>query len=332
MFQTLHALVLREVRYKEADRILTLLTDTEGKLTVKARGALRKSSRIAAATQQLTYAEMTLFGNRGRWTVNEAVVLESFDGLRGDMEKLALGSYFAECTEALSVEDQPEPELLQLALNCLFALSRGLHPPEKIKAAFETRLMCISGYAPELTVCAVCGREPEDPALSLDHGCVCCRACGGMGERADLGEEGLAALRYLASAPAKKLLAFTLSDGALPRLADASERYFLRRAERGFSTLKYWKSLRAYGNPTPSEGGGIRPLPPSAACGDKREGDRFSGGRSTRKPDDGRSTPSVIAASGDDSSLAEGAVICLPSTRSHPPIHDTNGERNHELF
>ena len=60
-----------------------------------------------------------------------------------------------------------------------------------------------------------------------------------------------------------------------------------------------------------SEGGGNRPLPPSAACGDKREGDRFSGGRSTRKPDDGRSTPSVIAAGGADSSLCEGAVESL---------------------
>ena len=55
MFKTVNALVLREVRYKEADRILTLLTDTDGKLTVKARGALRKSSKTAAATQLLTY-------------------------------------------------------------------------------------------------------------------------------------------------------------------------------------------------------------------------------------------------------------------------------------
>ena len=55
MFKTVNALVLREVRYKEADRILTLLTDTDGKITVKARGALRKSSKTAAATQQLTH-------------------------------------------------------------------------------------------------------------------------------------------------------------------------------------------------------------------------------------------------------------------------------------
>ena len=49
MFQTTRGLILREVRYKEADRILTILTESEGKITAKARGALRKSSRTGAA-------------------------------------------------------------------------------------------------------------------------------------------------------------------------------------------------------------------------------------------------------------------------------------------
>ena len=48
MFTTTDALVLREVRYKEADRILTLLTSAEGKISVKARGALRKGSRSSS--------------------------------------------------------------------------------------------------------------------------------------------------------------------------------------------------------------------------------------------------------------------------------------------
>ena len=63
MFNTVQALVLREVRYKEADKILTLFTKSDGRITAKARGALRKGSKITAATQQLTYSEMTLFGN-----------------------------------------------------------------------------------------------------------------------------------------------------------------------------------------------------------------------------------------------------------------------------
>lgn len=244
MFKTTKALVLREVRYKEADRILTLLTETDGKLTVKARGALRKSSRTAAATQQLTWAEMTLFFNRGKWTVNEASVLEGFDGLRAGLEALALGSYFAECLEALSVEEQPDAPLLQLGLNALYALSRGLYEPEKIKAAFELRLMCLSGYAPELGHCASCGREPEEPVLNLREGWVCCRACPGGNETLPLGDDALQALRYIASAPAKKLFSFTLPPEAQRRLAAACESYLLAQTERSFAALSYYKKIR----------------------------------------------------------------------------------------
>ena len=145
MFTTTKALVLREVKYKEADRILTLFTADNGKITAKARGALRKSSRTGAATQQLTYADMTLFFNKGKWTVNEASVIEAFEGLKSDIAHLALGSYFAECVEALAVEDQSDPALLSLTLNSLYALSRNLHDERKIKAAFELRLMSLSG-------------------------------------------------------------------------------------------------------------------------------------------------------------------------------------------
>ena len=54
MFLTTKALVLREVKYKEADKILTVLTEREGKLTVKARGALRKGCKYGAAAQALS--------------------------------------------------------------------------------------------------------------------------------------------------------------------------------------------------------------------------------------------------------------------------------------
>lgn len=55
MFKTTKGLILREVKYKEADRILTVLTEDMGKITVKARGALRKGSKVAAATQLLRF-------------------------------------------------------------------------------------------------------------------------------------------------------------------------------------------------------------------------------------------------------------------------------------
>ena len=246
MFKTVNALVLREVRYKEADRILTLLTDTDGKITVKARGALRKSSKTAAATQQLTYSEMTLFGNLGRWTVNEAAVKEGFDGLRADIGSFALGCYFAECVDALSAEDQPDAPLMQLALNCLYALSRGMYTPEHIKAAFELRLMCLAGYTPELSHCAVCGEEePGDPVLMLERGCVCCRRCAaGAGQTVKLDTASLNAMRHICSASPKQILSFSLEGEGAKRLSAAAEEYLLLHTERRFPTLDYWKNVK----------------------------------------------------------------------------------------
>ena len=246
MFKTVNALVLREVRYKEADRILTLLTDTDGKITVKARGALRKSSKTAAATQQLTYSEMTLFGNLGRWTVNEAAVKEGFDGLRTDIGSFALGCYFAECVDALSVEDQPDAPLMQLALNCLYALSRGMYTPEHIKAAFELRLMCLAGYTPELSHCAVCGEEePGDPVLMLERGCVCCRRCAaGAGQTVKLDTASLNAMRHICSASPKQILSFSLEGEGAKLLSAAAEEYLLLHTERRFPTLDYWKNVK----------------------------------------------------------------------------------------
>lgn len=247
MFNTTNALVLRETKYKEADRILTLLTDTDGKITAKARGALRKSSKLSAATQQLTYSEMTLFGNKGRYTVNEASIKEPFTGLRTDIAKFALGSYFAECLDALTVEDQPDAPMLQLGLNSLYALSNDLHEPEKIKAVFEIRLMCLSGYEPDLSACAVCGREePEEPILSLESGCTICRRCrqAKLGDAVPLCTPSLAALRYAVNAAPKQIFSFRLDGEPMKTFASATEKYLLANTDRSFATLDYWKKIR----------------------------------------------------------------------------------------
>ena len=244
MFRTENALILREVRFKESDRILTALTADAGKLTLAAHGALSKKSRIAAATQQLTYAELTLFEKNGRYSVREGVTKEAFQGLRTDLERLALGSYFAECLEQYAGEEQPEPDLMRLGLNCLYALSEGLYNPEKIKAAFELRLMTEEGYAPAEEFCAVCGRQDiKEPVFMLEDGQTVCRGCRKAGKALPLSENALAALRYLVHAPAKKLLSCRVGDEDLHLLADVAENWLLQCSGRSFSTLTYYKNL-----------------------------------------------------------------------------------------
>lgn len=246
MFKTTKGLILREVRYKEADRILTVLTEDMGRITVKARGALRKSSKTAAATQLFAFSELTLFENRGKLSVNEASTIEEFKGLRNDISSLALASYFAECAEALSEEDTPEPRLLRLVLNSFYALSNAMYPTEQIKAVFELKLMAISGYEPDLSSCCVCGAEPKDPYFSAPNGVVCCENCRNESVSANvlISADVLNAMRYIVDSDMRKMMSFSLSDTALLRLNSATEKYLLTQTERGFSTLSYWKQVK----------------------------------------------------------------------------------------
>jgi DNA repair protein RecO (recombination protein O) len=247
MFTTTRGLVLREVKFKEADKLLTVLTESEGKLTVRARGAQRRSFRYAAATQLLSFSEMTLFGNKGRWSLDEGTTVEQFLGLRDDLAGFALGVYFAELLEAVSDEDCPSAALLQLGLNALFALSRALYPPEHIKAVFELRLICLAGFLPVLDACGVCGvPQPERPCFSVRGGALCCGGCR-MEETEPpmpLCAASLAAMRHVSMASPKKIFSFTLDDGAAKRFYAVCEAYARAQLERGFGSLDYWKQVR----------------------------------------------------------------------------------------
>lgn len=247
MYKNVKALVLRSARYKEADAVLTVLTDAEGKLTVSAHGVLGRSGRLSAACQLLTFSEMTLAESHGRMYVKEAQTIEQFLGLREDIASLALGTYFAELLERMSDEDSPNAEVLSLGLNCLYALSARLRPPEQIKAAFELRLMCLSGYEPQLDYCPVCGSaQMTDPVFSTLGGTALCARCAGSGygETFPIGGEGLAAMRHIIGADNKKILSFTAGEQTLKRLSDVGEAFIRAQLDTGFSALDYWKKVK----------------------------------------------------------------------------------------
>lgn len=243
MFLTTRALVLREVKYKESDRMLTLLTEDSGKLTAKAQGALRVQSKLSAGTQLLAFSDFTFFNSSGRWAVREASPVELFPGMRSDIALLSLGGYIAELLEAVSDEDCPDPAVLQLGLNSLFALSRELCPQRQIKAAFELRLMCLSGYEPELSVCAGCGRrDVSEGALLAPHGELYCRDCMRPG-MLPMGQGALAAMRHIIFAEPKKLFSFSLDGPSLAELGEVCEGYALCQLDRPFGSLDYYKRI-----------------------------------------------------------------------------------------
>jgi len=245
MYTTIRGIVLRVTDYNDRDALLTLLTQDQGKLTVKARGLRKKNSPLIAPCQLLAYGEFTLFEYRGQYTINEAHSIELFTALRRDLNKLSLGTYFAQVAEVLSQEDFPSPELQSLLLNCLFALCKLDLPESQIKAVFELRAACLSGYTPDLFGCHICGNQnPERFDLSAGQlECRNCRSRESNGLRMPVTASVLEAMRYICLCDPKKLFSFRVSGETLQQLASLTEAYLTTQLERGFSTLDFYKSL-----------------------------------------------------------------------------------------
>lgn len=245
MYLTIQGLVLRVTDYNDRDALLTVLTQKHGKLTVKARGLRRKNSPLVAACQLLAYGEFTLFEHRGYYSINEAHTIELFPNLRQDLLKLSLGTYFAQVAEVISQEDMPNPELLSLVLNCLFALSRLEQPLEQVKAVFELRAACLAGYEPTLNGCHVCG-NPNPQRFDVSAGCLECtnhRSPDSDGLRLPISTGTLEAMRYLTQCEPKRIFGFRAGEETLLQLSQVTEVYLTTQLERGFSTLDFYKSL-----------------------------------------------------------------------------------------
>ena len=245
MYLTVRGLVLRVVNYNDHDALLTVLTHSNGKLTMKARGLRRKNSPLVAPCQLLAYSEFTLFEHRGMYTINEANSVELFLGLRSDLQLLSLCTYFAQVSDVLCQEDIPSPELLSLVLNCFYAVSKMGKSESLVKAVFEIRAACIAGYTPDLSGCAMCGRD-KAKHFNVTAGHLECGFCvrkSEAGLRVPFSIGVLDAMRYICSCGPKQLFSFQLGEDATYELSQITELYLSTQLERGFSSLDFYKTL-----------------------------------------------------------------------------------------
>ncbi len=245
MYLKTKGLVLRVSPYNDSDAMLTILTGEQGRISAKVRNLRRKNSPLAAPCQLLAFAEFTLFDYKGVYTVNEAHTIELFTDLRKDLQKLSMGTYFAQVGEVVSQEDFPTPEFLSLLLNCLYALCKLEIPEEKVKAVFELRSACLAGYTPDLYGCHICG-DPNGVFMDISAGqlqCAVCRNPGSGHIRLPLTAGILDAMRYICHCEPSKIFSFTLPAESVSMLSNITESYLSTQLERGFSALDFYKSL-----------------------------------------------------------------------------------------
>ena len=115
-----------------------------------------------------------------------------------------------------------------------------------VKAVFELRSACLSGYMPELSGCYKCGNTYPDRfnIISGRLECAGCRDHTSTGIRMPITPGMLEAMHYITTCDGKKLFSFNAGSDTLEQLSSITEGYLTTQLERGFSTLDFYKSLR----------------------------------------------------------------------------------------
>lgn len=244
-----NGIILQDRMMQEEDRLLTILTEDFGILNAYAKGARRFKTKMASATEVLTYSELILFYNKERYTLDDASSKHIFFGLRSDILKLSLGYYFAQLMEELAPRGENAKEYLRLFLNTLAFLESNDYPSGQLKPIFELRLLSMSGYMPDLVACREC--MCYESSYMLFHpfnGNLLCSECAQHTPdpaAIAIPNSVLTAMRHIIYTDLKRLFSFRLPQADLQLLQRVSETYLLTKTERNYASLEYYKSLEA---------------------------------------------------------------------------------------
>lgn len=237
-------LILKEQNIGEADKLVTVLTRHNGLVRAFVRGAKSFKNRKSSATGMFCYSKLSLYKSKDSYIIDEAEPIETFFGLRSDLEKITLAQYFSELIISLVQEDEQSGEYLRLVLNSLHFLSKGTMPPEQVKAITELRLMCIAGFMPNLIACERCGEyETSTMYFDIDHGLLYCENCISSEALFSLDIGLIRALRHIAFSDFERIYSFKMEEGALSDLSYITEKYLLSHLRKNYKTLDFYKEI-----------------------------------------------------------------------------------------
>ena len=186
--------VLRTQQLGEADRIITVLGRSTGRVRAVAKGVRRTKSRFGARLEPFTHVDLMLYPGRSLDVITQAEVIRPYgEPLAGDYPRYTAGVAMLETAERFTpVEKEPALRQLLLLIGALRALGEGEHDPRLVLDAFLLRSLAVAGYAPALEECARCaapgnGRDrgaagaagggPQLPGFAIPAGGMVCASC-----------------------------------------------------------------------------------------------------------------------------------------------------------
>ena len=197
--------VLRTIKLGEADRIVTILTQVNGKIRAVAKGVRKTGSRFGARLEPIRHVALQCYRGRELDVVTQVETIDAFRRIREDYGLLTHAISMLEATDQVAQERQRNLALYRMLVGALRTLDS--RPSPVIAAAFFWKLLSLEGFHPMLDGCARCGAESQPlVALDLVEGGALCEDCARLGGRR-VSPEALATLGMIVNDNLRQVLA-----------------------------------------------------------------------------------------------------------------------------
>ncbi|MCX7883884.1 MAG: DNA repair protein RecO [Caloramator sp.] len=229
--------VLKYIKLGESDKIITILTDKLGKVDVVAHGARKTKSKFMASTQPFCYGEYQLYKGKNLYTLSQSNIIDSFQTIIMDLDKLTFGIYFLELIDSLTESETKSISMLSLLLKTLYILTHDDVNLKLLRLVFDFKAISISGYMPQVNCCIKCGNKILEGYFSIKDGGVVCRNCKDSKSIYGINKETMNNLHIIKNIKLEDLRNIKYDDKTIDYLQNIMTRYIFYQTEKQLKSI-----------------------------------------------------------------------------------------------
>lgn len=176
-------LILKEVKYKDNDKILHALSKNNGKIQVLSRGCRKNKSSLMNISQIMAYSRCQLYVSRDMHILNDGELIDNFYNIRSKIIAFLHVSYILELLNYISQENEVDSKVFDMTIKLFQILNHIEEDENKIEniiSMYEFKLISILGYRPQIKECILCEEKLNNKSLysfNIKEGGIQCIRC-----------------------------------------------------------------------------------------------------------------------------------------------------------
>ena len=178
--ETFEGLILKNINFKDSDKIYTIFVRVLGKVSAKARGIRKFSSKRLSSLDSLNLVKIGMVGDHELKVITEVILLDSFKNIKADFTKLKTALYLIEIVSSYLNESSEYQDLFDLLIKCLKRLEETSYSDSRIENYFEYQFLKMSGYELNFYSCSFCNSTILDSTrfnFNFEKGSIVCEYC-----------------------------------------------------------------------------------------------------------------------------------------------------------